>query len=208
MTPPRQYGDPRTGRGRTIAVATIATVSGVTALFAYHTSPGHTVALIEQAMSGSAMPASAATTTTPAPRAAAPTGGAAPMGRGGRAAAGTAAPVAPTAPAAAGGSGGAATAGGTTANATGTFTGAPANTRWGIVQVKITVQGGKVVKATTVQSPHGSAHSIDINTNAVPILNQEAVQAGSSKIDAVSGATVTSGGYTQSLQSALDAARL
>ena len=205
MTPPRQYGDPRTGRGRTIAVATIATVSGVTALFAYHTSPGHTVALIEQAMSGSAMPASAATapmpTTKPAPRAAAPTGGAA-VGRGGRAAGSV--PAAP----AKGGSGGAAAAGGTTGNATRTFTGAAANTRWGIVQVAITVQGGKVVTAKALQSPHASAHSIDINTYAVPILNQEAVKAGTSKIDAVSGATVTSGGYVQSLQSALDTARL
>lgn len=207
MTPPRQYGDPRTGRGRTIAVATIATVSGVTALFAYHTSPGHTVALIEQAMSGSPMPASAATIPMPAPHAAAPTSSA-PAGRGGRAAAGTVAPAAPAAPNAMGGSGAATTAGGATGNATRTFTGAPANTRWGIVQVKITVQGAKVVTATAVQSPHASAHSIDINTYAVPILNREAVRAGTAQIDAVSGATVTSGGYVQSLQSALDAARL
>jgi uncharacterized protein with FMN-binding domain len=202
MTPSRQYGDTRTGRGRTIAVATIATVSGVSALFAYHTSPGHAVALIQQAMSGSStqgssMPPSGAPA-MPAPQTTAPTTGA-PLGRGGRAAAGTVVPPAPTA---------APTAAGGTGNAARTFTGDPANTRWGIVQVRITVRGGKVATATAVQSPHGSAHSIEINTNAVPILNREAVQAGTSRIDAVSGATVTSGGYMQSLQSALDAARL
>ena len=41
---------------------------------------------------------------------------------------------------------------------------------------------------------------------AVPKLNQAAVAAGSADIDAVSGATYTSAGYKESLQSALDQA--
>jgi uncharacterized protein with FMN-binding domain len=59
-----------------------------------------------------------------------------------------------------------------------------------------------------LQVPQESSHDIRINSQAVPILNQEAVQAQSAKIDTVSGATYTSEGYTQSLQSAIDAAHL
>ena len=80
------------------------------------------------------------------------------------------------------------------------------DTRWGPVQVEITVQGGKVVSARTVQVPANNSRDVEINDYAVPILNQEAVQAGSAEIDAVSGATVTSDGYIGSLQSALDQA--
>jgi len=47
-----------------------------------------------------------------------------------------------------------------------------------------------------------------INSHAVPILNQEAVSAQSAKIDTISGATYTSDGYAQSLQSAIDKAHL
>ena len=56
------------------------------------------------------------------------------------------------------------------------------------------------------RSPRTTPATVEINDYAVPILNQEAVQAGSAEIDAVSGATVTSDGYIGSLQSALDQA--
>ena len=81
-------------------------------------------------------------------------------------------------------------------------------TRWGPVQVSITVAGGRVVAATAVQVPSGNRRDEQINARAVPVLDAEAVQAQSADIDAVSGATVTSDGYVQSLQSALDAAHL
>jgi uncharacterized protein with FMN-binding domain len=90
----------------------------------------------------------------------------------------------------------------------GSFTGDAVDTRWGPVQVEITVRGGKVVSAKTVQVPANNGRDVEINDYAVPILNQEAVQAGSADIDAVSGATVTSDGYISSLQSALDKAHL
>jgi uncharacterized protein with FMN-binding domain len=82
------------------------------------------------------------------------------------------------------------------------------NTQWGVVQVEVTVQHGRVVDAQAVQAPDGNSQDQKINAYAVPILEQETVRAGSSQIDAVSGATVTSEGYIESLQSALDQAGL
>lgn len=76
------------------------------------------------------------------------------------------------------------------------------------MQVEITVRDGQVVDATAVQVPHENSMDAQINSYAVPMLEQETVQTGSARIDAVTGATVTSMGYIQSLQSALDEAGL
>ncbi|MDF3146640.1 FMN-binding protein, partial [Streptomyces sp. T21Q-yed] len=86
-----------------------------------------------------------------------------------------------------------------------TVTGSVAQTQYGPVQVRITVNGGKITKAEAVQTPKGG-QSDQVTANAVPKLNQAAVAAGSADIDAVSGATYTSAGYKESLQSALDQA--
>ncbi|WP_086561824.1 FMN-binding protein [Streptomyces africanus] len=86
-----------------------------------------------------------------------------------------------------------------------TVTGSVAQTQYGPVQVRITVAGGKVTKAEAVQAPKGG-RSDQVTSASVPRLNQAAVAAGSADIDAVSGATYTSAGYKQSLQSALDQA--
>ncbi|MFJ8534924.1 FMN-binding protein [Streptomyces sp. NPDC093591] len=86
-----------------------------------------------------------------------------------------------------------------------TITGSVSQTQYGPVQVRITVSGGKITKAETVQAPKGG-QSDQVTANAVPKLNQAAVAAGSADIDAVSGATYTSAGYKESLQSALDQA--
>ena len=91
-------------------------------------------------------------------------------------------------------------------NASGTFTGDVEQTRWGPVQVKITVAGGKVTAADAVRYPDGNGRDYQINSYAIPALNQEAVGTTTGKIDAISGATVTSGGYIASLQSAIDQA--
>ncbi|MFH0517007.1 FMN-binding protein [Streptomyces sp. M41] len=84
-----------------------------------------------------------------------------------------------------------------------TVTGSVAQTQYGPVQVRVTVSGGKITKAEAVQAPSGG-QSTSVTNNAVPKLNQAAVAAGSADIDAVSGATYTSAGYKESLQSALD----
>ncbi|MGW2684363.1 FMN-binding protein [Streptomyces sp. NPDC001414] len=86
-----------------------------------------------------------------------------------------------------------------------TVTGQVAQTQYGPVQVRITVSGGKITKAEAVQAPKGGT-SDQKTALSVPRLNQEAVAAGSADIDSVSGATYTSTGYKQSLQSALDQA--
>ncbi|MDQ0747221.1 uncharacterized protein with FMN-binding domain [Streptomyces africanus] len=86
-----------------------------------------------------------------------------------------------------------------------TVTGSVAQTQYGPVQVRITVAGGKITKAEAVQAPKGG-RSDQVTSASVPRLNQAAVAAGSADIDAVSGATYTSAGYKQSLQSALDQA--
>ncbi|UXY18779.1 FMN-binding protein [Streptomyces cynarae] len=87
-----------------------------------------------------------------------------------------------------------------------TVTGEVAKTQYGPVQVRLTVSGGKITRAEAVQAPKGGL-SDQKTAMAVPQLNQEAVAAQSAQIDAVSGATYTSGGYKQSLQSALDKAK-
>ncbi|MFD5340267.1 FMN-binding protein [Streptomyces hawaiiensis] len=89
--------------------------------------------------------------------------------------------------------------------ATQTLTGSVAQTQYGPVQVRVTVAGGKITKAEAVQAPKGG-RSDQITSSSVPRLNQAAVAAGTAQIDAVSGATYTSAGYKQSLQSALDQA--
>jgi uncharacterized protein with FMN-binding domain len=89
-----------------------------------------------------------------------------------------------------------------------TVTGGTAQTQWGPVQVQITVGGGKITDVTAVQYPNGNGRDQQINAYALPVLAQEALAAQSAHIDLVSGATVTSGGYVQSLQSAIDQANL
>ncbi|GAB3876273.1 hypothetical protein GCM10028802_13900 [Terrabacter terrigena] len=81
-------------------------------------------------------------------------------------------------------------------------------TRFGNVQVKITVVGGKITASEVLQVPGEDRHDQMINSRAVPVYNEEAVQAQSADIDVVSGATVTWEGYTQSLQSAIDRANI
>ncbi len=97
---------------------------------------------------------------------------------------------------------------GTSGSGRTTVTGDVAQTRWGPVQVAITVQGGKITSVDAVQVPSGNQRDVEINGAAVPILNQEAMQAQTARIDTVSGATVTSDGYLASLQSAIDRAHL
>jgi uncharacterized protein with FMN-binding domain len=96
----------------------------------------------------------------------------------------------------------------TTKTTSGTYTGSRANTRWGIVQVQITVKNGKITNSQAIQYPSNNGRDQQINAYALPILSQEVISAQSANIDAISGATVTSNGYRSSLQSAIDQAHL
>ncbi|MCD9879342.1 FMN-binding protein [Streptomyces guryensis] len=107
---------------------------------------------------------------------------------------------------ASGGTGGSSGSGGST-TVTKTVTGDTIQTRWGPVQVRITLKSGKLTEVTAVTYPTDNPRDQEINSYALPRLRSEALQAQSANIDTVSGATYTSDGYRQSLQSALDSAR-
>lgn len=87
-----------------------------------------------------------------------------------------------------------------------TVNGPAVDTAYGPVQVQVSLRGGHVVRADATTYPQDTGRSQEINSQAVPMLDAEAVRADSARVDTISGATFTSGGYQQSLQAALDAA--
>src|SRR3954465_5980645 len=89
-------------------------------------------------------------------------------------------------------------------SASGTATGDAVDTRYGAAQVKVTVKNGKITNIEAVQLQGNDPRSLQISSSAAPVLKQEALTKQSADIDAVSGATYTSGSFDQSLQSALD----
>ena len=88
-----------------------------------------------------------------------------------------------------------------TKSASGTFIGDSVNVRYGFVQVKITVENGKITDAQAVQAPTG--RNDRWTQMAVPILRQQTLQAQSARINGASGASFTSYGWYTSLVSAL-----
>ncbi|MEO6205116.1 MAG: FMN-binding protein [Mycobacteriales bacterium] len=80
------------------------------------------------------------------------------------------------------------------------------NTRYGPVQVQVVLRSGRLITAHTLIYPQASGRDREINAYAIPVLEQEAVQAQNAQVDTVSGATYTSDGYVRSLQAALDLA--
>lgn len=87
-----------------------------------------------------------------------------------------------------------------------TIDGDTVQTRYGAIQVQVTLSGSTITKVTELQSPDQDGRSVEINQQAGPMLEQEVLASQSAKIDTISGATYTSEGYIQSLQSALDKA--
>jgi uncharacterized protein with FMN-binding domain len=85
-----------------------------------------------------------------------------------------------------------------------TVTGAVIQTKYGPIQVRVTVAGQRLTEVEAIQLPSGDRRDIQINDYAVPQLRTEALAAQSAHINVISGATYTSDGYAQSLQSALD----
>jgi uncharacterized protein with FMN-binding domain len=85
-----------------------------------------------------------------------------------------------------------------------TSTGQTVQTPYGPVQVKIVENAGALTDVVALQLPGGNPRSTEIAAGATPILRSEALRANSARIHVVSGATYTSDGYAQSLQSAID----
>ena len=90
----------------------------------------------------------------------------------------------------------------------GTFAGATNQTRFGPVQVQITVSNGKITAVKALQYPNGDGRSASISQQAIPYLVQQTLTAQSDQISGVGGASYTSYGFYISLQSALKKAGL
>lgn len=83
-------------------------------------------------------------------------------------------------------------------------TGPQVNYSWGVLSVKATVSGKKITNVTIASiDDGGNPRSQMIDSQSIPILEQQTMQAQSASIQGVSGASYTSAGFIQSLQSAL-----
>jgi uncharacterized protein with FMN-binding domain len=87
----------------------------------------------------------------------------------------------------------------------GSYTGQAVDTRYGTVQVSVTVSGGRITAVNFLALPEDRPRSQVISSQATPLLRSEALAAQSAKVNLLSGATYTSEGFAQSLQSALSA---
>ncbi len=88
----------------------------------------------------------------------------------------------------------------------GRYIGSVADAFYGNVQVRVTVSGGKITDVAFLQYPNDRNTSVMINSQAMPMLRQEAIQAQSANVSGVSGATATSQAFVESLSSALSQA--
>lgn len=178
--PVRRRAHPSRGARAVALVASVAATGSVGAAMAYADRSGGTVAAGTTEDLAAAQPAGAPATTVAPARAPAPTASAP-------------SPTITTVPAKPAGP------------ADGTWTGPAEYTRWGNVQVRVTISGGEIVDVVALQIP-SDRKSASINGRAQPILEAEAVAEQGADIDIVSGATYTSRTYAASLQGALDAA--
>lgn len=87
-----------------------------------------------------------------------------------------------------------------------TVQGATENTRYGNVQIQLTVDNSTITDVTALQYPNTDRKDQQINSRAIPQLVNQVLSAQSAQIDGVSGATYTTDGFVASVQSALDAA--
>ena len=179
---------------RRVALAIAGTVAGLVVLLTFKSHTG--TSAVSAAPAGTAGPGGTAGTSSRAGTTNG-AGGTAPSGAAGGTSGGGSAPSGGSAsPGTAPGQGDAAGAR--------IITGNVANTIYGPVQIQAAVKAGKIIKVTILQQPSTTAHDLQIGAFAFPQLEAETLSAQSAKIDMVSGATYTSGGYIQSLQSAID----
>jgi len=87
--------------------------------------------------------------------------------------------------------------------ADGNYQGPLADAYYGDVQVQAIVQNGQIASVRVLKYPADRNTSRYINSQALPILEQEVIQAQSGQVDIVSGATLTSEAFMQSLNGAL-----
>jgi uncharacterized protein with FMN-binding domain len=97
---------------------------------------------------------------------------------------------------------------GAAAKAGGTYAGSVVQTRFGAVQVQITVKAGSITDVVALQLTDDDRKSVQISNRAAPLLRAEVLAAQSADVQTIGGATVTSDAYLNSLQAAIDAANL
>ena len=85
----------------------------------------------------------------------------------------------------------------------GAYVGSPENASYGTVQVQAVIKGGKITDVQFLSYPRDRRTSQQINSRAIPILQQETIAAQNASVNAVTGATFTSEAFVASLQSAL-----
>lgn len=90
----------------------------------------------------------------------------------------------------------------------GEYTGDAADAFYGNIQVKAVINGGKITDVQFLQYPNDRSTSVEINSQAMPFLKQEAITAQNANVDIISGATDSSMAFRQSLGSALAKARI
>jgi uncharacterized protein with FMN-binding domain len=88
----------------------------------------------------------------------------------------------------------------------GTYTGTSVATRFGDVQVAVTVVNATITDVTAVHLTDADSRSVQISNRAAPMLRDEVLASQSARVSNVSGATYTTQAYLSSVQSALDAA--
>ncbi len=165
---------------------TTATVAGLIGVLAFHSRPS--------AISVATIPAAGATTTSPAASA---------QPRAGSGTAGSASKAKPAASKSGSGASPKASSPGTPSS-TRTAVGPQVNYSWGVLSVSVTVSGTKITKVGIGSlDDGGNPRSQSIDQNSIPQLEQQALAAQSANIQGVSGASYTSAGFKQSLQSAL-----
>lgn len=89
----------------------------------------------------------------------------------------------------------------------GVYTGPQVDAYYGLVEVQVTVKGGRISDIQFLEYPNDQRTSVRINTIAMPYLQQEALQAQSARVNIISGATFTSEGFAISLNEALKSAK-
>jgi len=165
-----------------------ATAAGLVAVLSFHTTPSHlSLGALPGVSSSRSLPTTSVATGPPPTKGGATGPSPAPTSTG---ASGTPTTVpAPT----------------TTAPAsTKSATGAVVNYNFGVLSVSVTVSGSKITKVNLASlDDGGNFRSQSIDQQSIPVLEQQALQAQSANIQGVSGASYTSAGFEQSLQSAL-----
>ncbi|MFK4298435.1 uncharacterized protein with FMN-binding domain [Arthrobacter sp. GAS37] len=95
---------------------------------------------------------------------------------------------------------------GASAKAGGTYAGTAVETRFGTVQVQVTIKAGVITDVTALHLTDQEQRSVQISARAAPLLRSEVLSAQSANVQTIGGATFTSEAYLTSLQAALDAA--